>query len=256
MLAVTVPDTLRVDPQLREQLLSYFIESLTSAELADWLRDIGQNVRGTLEERRARVRANTQYLTMPAAEFPLQTEAYFRPYSADHLADLCEHLGVSVDGNKDALYRRIMREVHYREGWLQRLESSAASALTATHVASVLAWFPFNKYSNYEKDYYPILHDELEEVFGAVFEQLPVAHGSTLKIDFHVGDPQGHGVGIEVKQPKSNADVQRLLGQLDQYQRRYGENLVLFILMDFLKPEVLHFMQEELKRKVVRTVCR
>jgi hypothetical protein len=44
-----------------------------------------------------------------------------------------------------------------------------------------------------------------------------VAHGSTLKIDFHVGDPQADGVGIEVKVPKNNADVQRTLGQLDQY---------------------------------------
>ena len=25
--------------------------------------------------------------------------------------------------------------------------------------------------------------------------ELPIAHGSTLKIDFHVGDPRGHGVG-------------------------------------------------------------
>jgi hypothetical protein len=258
MIEITVPNTLCADPQLRELLLSYFLESLTGTELATWLKDIGQDSRGTVAERRARIRAHTKYLTMPAAGFPQQTKAYLTPYSAGHLADLCTQLGVSDAGNKDALYRRIMREVHYREGWLQRVESSPMGHLTATHVMPFLGWMPINKRSDYEKDYYPILYHELQEVFGAnvVYEQLPIAHGSILKIDFHVGDPQSHGVGIEVKLPKNNADIQRLLGQLDQYQRRYGENLLLFVLIDFLKPEVVHLMQEELTRKSVRTVCR
>jgi hypothetical protein len=78
-----------------------------------------------------------------------------------------------------------------------------------------------------------------------------------LKIDFHVGDPQGIGVGIEVKMPTSNSEVQRALGQIDQYQRRYGSELILFVLLNnFLKPDGLHFFQEELKRKSVRAVFR
>lgn len=255
MIAAT-PTTLRADPQLRELLLTYFLNSLTGAELADWLKDIGQDSRGSVEERRARIRAHTRYLTMPQAEFPGQTEAYLQPYSVGHLADLCEQLSIPANGTKDALYRRILREVHYREGWLQRTEPSATAPLTAVAVMPFLAWFPLKVRSDFEKDYYPILHDELEEVFGAVYEQLPVAHGSTLKIDFHVGDPQAHGVGIEVKVPKNNADVQRTLGQLDQYQRRYGENLLLFVLMDFLKPEIAHFMQEALQRNNIRSVWR
>lgn len=32
----TVPDTLRADPQLRELLLSYFLETYTGVELAVW----------------------------------------------------------------------------------------------------------------------------------------------------------------------------------------------------------------------------
>jgi hypothetical protein len=256
MVTATVPTTLRADPTLRELLLSYFLESRTSAELADWLKDIGQDARGTIEQRRARIRTNTQYLNMPETGFPLQTQAYLAPYSAGHLEDICVRLGLSLDGNKNALYRRIMREVHYREGWLQRIELSTIATLTAVQVMPFLGWLPLNKRSDYEKDYYPILYEELQEVFGAVYEQLPVAHGSTLRIDLHVGDPQGHGVGIEVKLPKNNADVQRMLGQLDQYQRRYGENLLLFVLIDLLKPEVVHFMHEELKRKNVRAVLR
>jgi hypothetical protein len=71
-----------------------------------------------------------------------------------------------------------------------------------------------------------------------------------------VGDPQGDGVGIEVKMPKNNADIQRMLGQLDQYERRYGENLLLFVLQDLLKPELVHFAQDTLKSKRVRSVWR
>jgi hypothetical protein len=256
LVAVTVPTTLRADPQLRELLLSFYLDTLTSAGLAAWLKDIGQDTRGTVEERRERIRAHTKYLTMPEAEFPAQTQDYLAPYLINDLADICEDLGVSVDGGKDALYRRLMREVHYREGWLQRIEPSALATLTAAQVMPFLGWVPINKRSEYEKDYYPILKDELQEVFGAVYEQLLIARGSVLKIDFHVGDPQGHGVGIEVKLPKNNAEVQRMLGQLDQYQRCYGENLLLFVMIDFLKPEVVHSMQNELKHKNIRAVFR
>lgn len=254
MSAATIPAGLRRDPALRELLLSYFIETLTGAELAGWLKDIGQDTRGTVEDRRARVRASTKYLTMPDAEFPAQTENYLAPYSAGHLEDLCEQLALPATGSKDALYRRIMREVHYREGWLTRVDGAELSAAV---VMPFLGWVPLTKRGDYEKDYYPVLHAELEEVFTSVYEQLPVAHGSTLKIDFHVGNPQGDGgVGIEVKMPMSNADVQRALGQLDQYQRRYKENLILFVLQDFLKPEGQHFLQEQLKSKGVRAVFR
>jgi hypothetical protein len=257
LVAVTVPTTLRADSQLRELLLSFYLDTLTSAGLAAWLKDIGRDTRGTVEERRERIRAHTKYLTMPEAEFPAQTQDYLAPYLIDELADICKVLGVSVDGSKDALYRRIMREVHYREGWLQRIEPSAHATLTAAQVMPFLGWVPINERSEYEKDYYPILKDELQEVFGAtVYEQLLIARGSALKIDFHVGDPQGHGVGIEVKLPKNNTEVQRMLGQLDQYQRCYGEDLLLFVMIDFLKPEVVHSMQNELKHKNIRAVFR
>lgn len=256
MIATTIPNGLQRDPALREMLLSFFLDTLTGAELAGWLKDIGQDSRGTVEERKARIRANTKYLTMPESEFPAQTENYLTAYQADHLADLCEYLGLSDDGSKDALYRRIMREIHYREGWLFRWSPSGTTALTAACVMPFLGCMPITKRGKYEKDYYAVIRDELEEVFSSVYEQLPVAHGSTLKIDFHVGDPTGHGVGIEVKLPMNNSDVQRALGQIDQYQRRYQDNLILFVLQDFLKPEARHFMREELNRKGIRAVFR
>ncbi|MGA2711325.1 MAG: hypothetical protein ABSF86_23335 [Steroidobacteraceae bacterium] len=255
---MTLPDNLRPDAQLRETLLAYLLDTGTASELTDWLWDIGQDTRGSVEEKRQRIRATTKYLTMPAAEFPAQTESYLAPYPSELLADLCEDLGVSAEGTKNDRYRRVMREVHYRERWLARVEKPLAiPSLSAAVVAPYLGWFPVPRTGNYEKQFYPAIYNELQEIFGdVVYEQLPVAHGSTLKIDFHLGDPQGHGVGIEVKMPVSNADVQRSLGQLDQYQRRYGDNLILFILQDFLKPEILSFFIESLKGKGLAVVVR
>jgi hypothetical protein len=250
------PASLRTDPAFREQLFGFYLESLTGAELADWLRDIGQDSRGSVAERQARIREHSKYLTMPAAEFPEQTVEYLRPYSSDHLADLCNVLGVSNEGSKDALYRRILREVHYREGWLPRVEPASGTP-GAELVMRFLAWFPIMKGGSYEKEYYPVIHDELTDVFGdIVYEQVAIAHGTVLKIDFHVGEPQGDGVGIEVKMPTSNSELQRALGQIDQYLRRYGNELVMFVLQDFLKPDGIHLFQQELKRKGVKAVFR
>ena len=252
------PENLRPDSQLRELFLSYFLDTLTGLELADWLRQLGQDARGSVGEKQRRIRAHTNYLVMPPAEFPEQTEGHLAPYSSEHLADLCQLLGVSEDGTKSSRYRRIMREIHYREGWLMRVVLPAApSVLTAASVLPFLGWFPMLGGGNYEKDFYPIIADELREIFGSVvYTQLPVAHGSTLKIDFHVGDPRGHGVGVEVKMPMSNSDVQRALGQLDQYQQRYRNDLVLFIVEGRLKRESLDFFIEALTRKSIATVVR
>jgi hypothetical protein len=255
----TVPDALRADPALRDLLLTYFLETYNGTELTDWLRDLDQDTKGGITEKQQRIRAHTKYLSMPAAEFPAQTEAYLKPYSSDLLADLCEDLGISADGTKDRRYRRIMREVHYREGWLTRLHPDVATLPTAGDVMPVLGWFPIPNCGDYERDYYPVIHDELCEVFGddRVAEELAVGHGSSiLKIDFHVGDSSGKGVGIEVKMPSTMADVQRALGQLSQYQSHYGTELVLLVLQDFLKPETLRFFQDELARREVRTVIR
>ncbi len=251
-----VPSGLQADSALREQLFGFFLETRTGAELGEWLKDIGQDPRGSVAEKQTRIREHSKYPTMPAEDFPAQTEAYLQPYTAGHLADLCEVLGISSDGTKDALYRRVMREIHFREGWLPRIEPGSG-APTAAVVMQFLAWFPITKSGKYEKDYYPIIHDELSEVFGdTVYEQQAVAHGTILKIDFHVGEPQGAGVGIEVKMPTSNSEIQKALGQVDQYVRRYGGELVIFVLQDFLKPDGIHFFQAELKAKGVKAVFR
>ena len=37
-----------------------------------------------------------------------------------------------------------------------------------------------------------------------------------------------------MKMPTSNSELQRAIGQIDQYRDRYGSNLVLILLADFL----------------------
>jgi hypothetical protein len=255
-MATTFPAELRRDPTFRESLFSFFLESLTRAELADWLKQIGQDPHGSVDELRARIRAASQYVSMPEREFPAQSESYLSLYQKAHLGDLCELLGLSADGKKDTLFRRIMREIHFREGWLSRPIEFDASSLRADQVMPFLARMPLRVRGRYEKDFYAIIEDEMSEAFGSVFSQVPLAFGSTLKIDFHIGDPTGDGVGIEVKMPANNSDVQRTLGQIDQYQRRYGDNLILFVLGEFLKPETEKFLQDDLQRKGVRSVFR
>src|SRR5882724_5275513 len=100
--------TLAPDPELRQRLLEFYLEMSTSQGLSEWLRDINQEPKGLVAEKRERIRQTTKYLAMPAETFPAQTESYLGLLSSDHLADLCDVLGIFSDGNKDARYRRIM----------------------------------------------------------------------------------------------------------------------------------------------------
>src|SRR5579859_4472413 len=105
------PSTLAPDSELRSALLEYYLEYATSAELTGWLRTIGKETKGTADEKRARVRANTKYLTMPASDFPDQTLYYLEVYSAsEHLDGICEALRLDLDRTRDMKWRRIMRE--------------------------------------------------------------------------------------------------------------------------------------------------
>jgi hypothetical protein len=254
----TPSHTLHPDPQLREQLLSFYLDTFTGDELAGWLRDLDENPRGTVAEKQQRIREHTKYLGMPAEEFPEQTEHYLQPYDSQYLGELCAALNLSSDGSKEARYRRILREVRYREGWMSRYRIAAGARPTVADIVPLLGWVPIVKRGDYEKDFCLVFGEELREVFGddLVYEQLPVAHGNTLRIDFHVGDPQGEGVGIEVKMPTNNGDVQRALGQLDQYKRRYQDELVLLVVADLLKPELLKFFQTELESKHLSVIVR
>ncbi len=222
------------DIEFRNRLLDFFLDITPSQGLSEWLRDIGQDPKGSVSERQDRIRQNTKYLSMPPEGFPAQTEGYLKPFTSDALADLCEVLGVSDDGNRDARYRRIMREVRFREGWFTR--PTGTLEWTVGLVKPFIELYPIQKRGQYERDFYDAFHDEMAEIFGPanVHPELAIAYGNTLRIDFHIGAASDKGVGVEWKMPTSNSELQKAIGQLDQYRERYGPNLIVVLLADFI----------------------
>ena len=243
------------DPVLRSKLLDFCVERSDAQELADWLRQLGIPPTGSIQERRDRVRTNTKYLTMPAADFPKQTRHYIDPFTSEDLGDLCLALSLSDEGTREGRYRRVMREVYYCEGWLHRWPGGSQTP-PADVVAKHIELLAIAKRGRLERDYCEHVWGELSEVFGErnVHEQLAVAHGSTLKIDFHVGPPQSAGVGVEVKLPTSNSEIQRAMGQTDQYRTRYGETLIMLIFPDFVTEASLALLEDHLRAKSVLTI--
>ena len=219
------------DVSFRKTLLECYLSLATSPELSRWLEDIGQDSKGSVDDKRQRVREHTQYLSMPRETFPQQTLSYLSLYTADRLAAICEALDLQSDGTKDDLFRRIYREVGYREGWLERLPAVVES-FDKQLVLPFVTWYPVRKKGGYESDYYESFDGEMIELFGeaCVHPEYPVAHGGTLKIDFHIGRPQQPGVGVEFKKPANNSELQRALGQMDQYLAAYGLNLIVVLI--------------------------
>ncbi len=246
-----------VDVELRKTLMECYLRLATSPELSRWLEDIGQDSKGSVDDKRQRVRDHTQYLSMSRETFPRQTLSYLSPYTADHLAGICEALGLQMDGTKDDLFRRIYREVGYREGWLERV-SATVESFDRQLVLPFVTWYPVQRRGAYERDYYESFDAEMMEVFGeeCVHPEYAVAHGSTLKIDFHVGRPQQPGVGVEFKRPANNSEVQRALGQMDQYLAAYGPNLIVVLIPDATSKAQETLFLEALHGKGIATVVK
>jgi hypothetical protein len=129
------------------------------------------------------------------------------------------------------------------------------------HEAYLFAgWHPLYQTRATEKAHYPDFADAMSDVFGEalVHTQVPVAHGSTLKIDFHIGSmvPGQPGVGVEFKRPANNSDLQRAIGQLGQYQSRYGESLIVVVLADIIEHKHLQPFVHELTLKRITHVVK
>ncbi|MEW6683832.1 MAG: zinc ribbon domain-containing protein [Nitrospirota bacterium] len=247
----------RADLEFRKKLLESYLKWQTSQELSNWLQVIGQDSRGSVEEKKTRIREHTQYLSMSPETFPEQTVNYLRLLNrTDILSDICVALGLDSDGSKSTLFRRIYREVGYREGWFTPIKDR--SAIDKLTVLQFVRWYPIIRWSDYERDYYDDFADEMIEVFGEdnVHEQVPVAHGSILKIDFHIGHPQNGGVGVEFKLPANNNELQRALGQIDQYLSRYGSNIILVLIPHRLRSTEGVLFKETLRRKGIETVMK
>ena len=170
---------------------------------------------------------------------------------------IAEALGLEDSGTKDDLYRRVYREVGYREGWLRPLPD-ATERVTKLLVLPFIEWYPIRAKGEYERDYYGAFESEMVELFGEehVHPEYPIAHGNTLKIDFHVGRPQQPGVGVEFKRPGSNGELQRALGQMDQYLATYRENLVVVLIPDALSRAQEILFLDALQAKAITTVIK
>jgi hypothetical protein len=246
------------DIELRSKLLEFFLENYRGQELSDWLRDIGQDNRGTAEEKRARLRQTTTYLTTPLQEFPAETMAHLNSFPSEYLAGLCEVLDIDSGGTRDMRYRRIIREIGYREGWLSRLESITEATFRLATIQPYVEWYPIIKRGSYEKDFYQAFVEEMEEIFGNEFvhKELAIAFGSTLKVDFHLGHPQREGVGVEFKMPTNNSEIQRALGQLDQYKQRYRDNMLIVLFPDFLDTARKILFRDQVSAKGIAVVIK
>jgi len=244
--------------EFRQKLLDSYLSIASSQELSEWLEDIGQDSKGTAEAKIAKIRRHTKFLSMPPGEFPLQAMNNLHWLSSgDGLFLIAESLGLKCEGTKDVLLRRIYRQVGYEEGWLPRIVNGHCSFIKET-ILPFVQWYPILRNKNYEKDYYEEFCDEMAEIFGKdkVHEQYVVAHGKALKIDFHIGHPQGTAVGIEFKMPASQGDLHRASGQLDDYLTRYGRNLIVVLFTNFMSQTEIAMFLETLKTKGIETVIK
>jgi hypothetical protein len=206
--------TLGNDPAVREILYTFLVDMLTSSGLSEWLRDLGADSRGTLDEKRARLRQHTKFFTNPTNQILSQVVHELRRGEIGWSVDLCEKFGLSIEGSKPTVVRRIHRYVSSTEGQVPWI-TPGRTPPTVRDVFPAIAWYPIYTNKKLEGDHYDEFADTMTDIFGGahVHTQMAVAHGTTLKIDFHIGDV-GHegGVGVEFKMPRNMSDVQKGVG--------------------------------------------
>ncbi|WP_027003515.1 hypothetical protein [Hugenholtzia roseola] len=144
---------------------------------------------------------------------------------------------------------------------IDKFENDKEVSLSADNVLRVLEnlIIPKRRISE-EKEFEKFVHERLTKVFGKerVHRQYSIGGFLALKSDIDVGNGQ---VGIELKVADnlSSTDMQRLIGQVVYYKRRfYNNNLILFIASkNTINPtikELLGFV-DELEVKTVFTTA-
>jgi hypothetical protein len=159
------------------------------------------------------------------------------------LASLCDGLEIPIErSTKQLLLRRLHHFIAVQEGLLQH-PAHAGQFPTVHEVYRLVNWYPLYQAKDYERDLYDDFFNTMAHVFGddLVHEQVTVAHGAALKIDFHIGSavPGQGGVGVEFKMPATNSDVQKAMGQLGQYQQTYGQSLIVVVFPHLLQAKQL-----------------
>jgi hypothetical protein len=250
--------THHVDIALRGALLEFFLELCTSTGLSDWLRDLNVDSRGSVDEKKRRIREHTKFFSSPTKHVSARVVDDLRRGRVGDAVALCEKLDISIDGTKPTLIRRLHRHVETREGLLPILSDGLVPNFRDVH--SIVEWYPVYQEKQYEKEHYDEFYEVMADVFGQVHahEQMAVAHGSTLKIDFHIGSsvPGNDGTGVEFKMPANNSDLQKALGQMGQYQSRYRDSLIVVIFPNLLDAKHVVPFQHELTRMNITHVVK
>jgi hypothetical protein len=244
------------DSVLRQKLLEFLLNDMTSAGLSEWLRDLGLDSRGSVDEKKRRITEHGPFVRLPPSEMIREAMFELRETSSEMLSTLCADFGLPRLGTKQSLLRRLHRHISEREELLPR--RSPKAPLTLDAVLPFVEWYPIYQQRDYEKEHYADFKHVMVDIFGedAVLEQEAVAHGSSLKIDFHIGDSAG-GVGVEFKMPANNSDIQKALGQVGQYQSRYGASLIVVIFPHLIdKKHELQFVRELSQRSVTHVTKR
>ncbi len=244
---------------VREALLEFRIADRTSSGLSEWLEALQAETRGTVGDKSQRIREHTGFLDAPAPDMLAELVDDLLTTSSESLGALCEACGLAPASTKHRRIRQLHRFVATNEGLLPE-QASAGRYPTPQEVFAFVDWYPHYQSKTNERELYGDFADAMMDVFGEelVHEQVPVAHGVSLKIDFHIGSvvPGEQGIGIEFKVPGNNSDIQKAMGQLDQYHRRYGQSLLLVVFDDFVQQKHLQPFLHDLRSKGIGHVVK
>jgi hypothetical protein len=145
--------------ELRYKLVDAYTQFSISKELSEWLQDLGQSPTGTVEQKLSRIRQLAPSLTLAAESYSRQTIFYLSQYEPAILAEICLELGLKSEGSPERLFKRIYRQVGWREGWLQSMPEEAPLIIKE-------AFLPILKSFEFDKDYYVDFGAELSNILG------------------------------------------------------------------------------------------
>jgi len=236
------------------------IDTCSSTGLSDWLDELGMDARGTMEQKRQRIREHSEFLSAPPAEMLAEAIGDLRALDVASLESLCHGLEIPTENStKQTKLRRLHHFIAVQEGLLPH-PAHAGQFPTAQEVYRLVNWYPHYQTKDRERALYDEFFNTMTHVFGEdlVHEQMAVAHGTTLKIDFHIGSavPGQGGVGVEFKMPATNSDVQKAMGQLGQYQKAYGQSLIVVVFPDLVQPKHLQPLFHDLASRGIAYVVK
>jgi hypothetical protein len=138
------------------------------------------------------------------------------------LWELCDQFGVDKRGDPGQLIER------FKDKFYPAPPRDVTQIMLPNVIQILENYQPLNFYR--ERDLEDDLMAELREHFGFenVHHQVKDMAGT---VDIHIGPLYGPGaIGMEIKLPKNKSEIDRLKGQVWNYQQRYGQNVIIYFL--------------------------